>query len=1064
VPRGTAPLAKLSRPRVFGAIARERLFALLDDRLRQPALWIAGPPGAGKTTLVASYLEQRKRHALWYQVDLGDVDIATFFHYLGVAGDELGGHRAKRPLPALTPEYLPDLPGFARRFFRELFGRTPRPSLLVLDNYQEVPPEAPLHGVMAIALAELPEGVGCIVVSRFEPPPDFARLIGNQALGAIGWSELQLTETEAAAIGAARAVTSESAIKACHGRSAGWVAGLILMLGPSRDAMPAASVPAASPESTFNYFATALFNGLPAQTRELLLATACLPSFTCSLATSVSGVAHAERILRELCEHNYFVDRRFGSEAVYQVHALFREFLLERMRQEYGPVQRQRMVLRCAEALAGAGQLEEAAALYGDAGDWQKSIEIILGIAPQLLARGRWLTLRQRIAALPQQYIDAIPWLQYWRGASEASAFDMRAARATLAAAFDAFKRARDTLGQMLAAALIVESYCAAYDDMAPGARWVTILDALIEAKPVFPNVETELQVLSSLVFATMVVAPEHPTLPDYARRLMALIERDIDPNLRAPGVVGLNNYYCWIGELEEARRTTLVARALLADPLLLPIRKVWVHIGLAYFAYAHAEYDDACAQFDGAFALIAENGLAMLETFARLCETWHHLDRGECKRVAAVLHSVEPALSPHRRADIYLLNYVKGWLALLEGDLVRAKREAETTLAGGIEIAWKHVRTLNLFCLAEVLIELGEYEEAEACVHRYRTEFAPLRAPMLEFHAALIEAYGAERQRNDARCAERLRSALAIGRAHGYVNNTGWYPLMMTRLAGFALEHGIEPEYTRMLIRRRELVPDTPIESWPWPIRIHTLGRFEILKDDAPLTFEGKTQHKPIDMLKVMIALGGKDVAADKLIDILWPDPPEDGGQKVFDITVHRLRKLLGTNAVLVSDRHATLNPALVWVDAWALERTLAPLVPAVNQPPPEARAMEEAAPAVLDLYRGHFLASDPEESWQIPVRNRLSGRFSRFVLRLGEHWESTAQWSRAAEFYQRGIDLDPLAETFYRRRMVCLRAQGLRAEAIEVFRQCRQALSVMLGVTPSAETETVYRSLLGS
>jgi two-component SAPR family response regulator len=148
--------------------------------------------------------------------------------------------------------------------------------------------------------------------------------------------------------------------------------------------------------------------------------------------------------------------------------------------------------------------------------------------------------------------------------------------------------------------------------------------------------------------------------------------------------------------------------------------------------------------------------------------------------------------------------------------------------------------------------------------------------------------------------------------------------------------------------------------------------------------------------------------------------------------------------------------------VDVWALERRLAPLIPAVNAALPEISLLESEARQVLNLYRGHFLAGEAEAPWQLVLKNRLSGRFQRFVLRLGEHWESSQLWPRAAELYQRAIELDPLGETFYRRQMVCLQAQGQRAEAIEVFRRCRQTLSVMLGVPPTGETEAVYRQLL--
>src|SRR5262245_55826296 len=79
------PLAKLTRPRLYDAVRRPRLFALLDDAAARPIVWLSGAPGVGKTTLVASYLEARRLRHLWYHCDVGDVDSATFVHYLRLA-------------------------------------------------------------------------------------------------------------------------------------------------------------------------------------------------------------------------------------------------------------------------------------------------------------------------------------------------------------------------------------------------------------------------------------------------------------------------------------------------------------------------------------------------------------------------------------------------------------------------------------------------------------------------------------------------------------------------------------------------------------------------------------------------------------------------------------------------------------------------------------------------------------------------------------------------------------------------------------------------------------------
>jgi len=41
----------------------------------------------------------------------------------------------------------------------------------------------------------------------------------------------------------------------------------------------------------------------------------------------------------------------------------------------------------------------------------------------------------------------------------------------------------------------------------------------------------------------------------------------------------------------------------------------------------------------------------------------------------------------------------------------------------------------------------------------------------------------------------------------------------------------------------------------------------------------------------------------------------------------------------------------------------------------------------------------------------------------------------------------------------MICLLAVGDHAEALRVYRRCRELLSVVLGVQPTAETQAVYR-----
>jgi len=168
-----------------GVLRRERLLALLDGA-RGRAIWICGPPGVGKTTLASSWIEARRMGCLWYRVQAGDADLASFFYELGARSG-----RRRTPLPAFTPEYRGGEAAFARRFIRELTPRRRRPWAFVLDDLHQVASPQPLLAVLGDALEELPPWARAILVSRVQPPATLARLIASGVMSVVGGEELR---------------------------------------------------------------------------------------------------------------------------------------------------------------------------------------------------------------------------------------------------------------------------------------------------------------------------------------------------------------------------------------------------------------------------------------------------------------------------------------------------------------------------------------------------------------------------------------------------------------------------------------------------------------------------------------------------------------------------------------------------------------------------------------------------------------------------------------------------------------------------------------------------------
>ena len=275
-------------------------------------------------------------------------------------------------------------------------------------------------------------------------------------------------------------------------------------------------------------------------------------------------------------------------------------------------------------------------------------------------------------------------------------------------------------------------------------------------------------------------------------------------------------------------------------------------------------------------------------------------------------------------------------------------------------------------------------------------------------------------------------------------------------------------PGWKRLIVRPNLFPQSWPLgpENWSWPLKIYTLGQFRLVRDEEPVRFAGKVQRRPLLLLKVLITLGGKEVSEDQITDLLWPESDGDAAHSAFTTTLSRLRRILEIeNTIRFQEGKATLDPLVCWVDAWTLEETLEHVEAFWKEVQPEYHRPEIAqmTEKAVSLYRGNFLPGDEEYPWTITYRERLRSKFVRFVMKVGECLEQAGQWGKAAEYYQKTIEVDEVAEEFYRRLMVCYQQLGNRAEAIRVYNRCRSALSAKMGILPSPKTEGIYKGLIG-
>lgn len=359
-----------------------------------------------------------------------------------------------------------------------------------------------------------------------------------------------------------------------------------------------------------------------------------------------------------------------------------------------------------------------------------------------------------------------------------------------------------------------------------------------------------------------------------------------------------------------------------------------------------------------------------------------------------------------------------------------------------------------------------GRYRLVPSCTDEVDSRSGFVSADADEMDGLLLRAYSHLHAGDRGSAIQFLREALVIGRGSVASMPGRLSAHQLGAVLGLALESGIEPEYAKSLIRALELPARVlDIDDWPWRLKAFTLGRFSVVVGGNPIEFNGKAQQKPLQLLKALIALGGRGVALSRIAECLWPEADGDVAEQSFSITLHRLRKLVGLeHAIVISEKKATLDSRYCWVDAWAFERAADEILRHLENGgwTRTDSDMEQCAARAFDWYEGEFLAREADERWMFAPRSRLHSKFQRLVTEIAAYWEGRGKYCKAVQVCQRGLEHDPVNEIFHRRMMAAYQALGEHAEVVRVYQHCCEALARQLAVAPSAETEALYRASL--
>ncbi len=202
-----------------------------------------------------------------------------------------------------------------------------------------------------------------------------------------------------------------------------------------------------------------------------------------------------------------------------------------------------------------------------------------------------------------------------------------------------------------------------------------------------------------------------------------------------------------------------------------------------------------------------------------------------------------------------------------------------------------------------------------------------------------------------------------------------------------------------------------------------------------------GAWRHRrALELVKILALARNHRLAADQVIDLLWPDLSPHAGAANLRKAAHLARTVLGAaDAIVLSDGVVALFPdADLEVDAEVFERA----VDAATLAQDDVAWLE-----ALALYEGDLLPDDRYAEWAAGPRERLRLKYLEGLRRL-------AMWERLAEE-------EPLDEEAHRGLMRMWLDRGNRHAAVRAFVRLQDLLARELGVRPSPETIALWSEI---
>jgi len=462
--------SKLKPPDCSRMLPRQRLIDLARADGEERLTVICADAGYGKTTLMGQINAEYGGSSLWYQLGPGDTDMAVFLTHLveGVKwvrtdfGEMVGAVLSQSSDAGRARENLLTL------FINELSEKVTEPFVFCFDEFHLINGCEPLVSSIEFLMKHMPANCRMIISGREKPALHLGRLRTHRAVLEIGIEELRFTLEETAQLldGCCQPSLGAADLEAWHVTTEGWPVALVL----SRSVLDADH---RLPDDVFpdllgtqgavaEYLAEEIWSGLNDRLRRFLMDASLLGTIEVDICDQVFARQNqgtpSVRFLQEM-EERHFMTVCLETGKSYRLHPLVRQFLNDKLAQSATSAEISDLHYRISEAYASAGDHDPAVKHFLEAGSPERAADIIEANGEDILMVGRNETVARWLSSIPNDLVEARPWLIYISARMSERLNDLDNAGRMYLKAEDAFQKLKDTRGLFKNAESMAEFY-----------------------------------------------------------------------------------------------------------------------------------------------------------------------------------------------------------------------------------------------------------------------------------------------------------------------------------------------------------------------------------------------------------------------------------------------------------------------------------------------------------------------------------------------------------------------------------------------------------------------------